>query len=130
MDTNLSGGKEGGASGLVPWVRLLPLAVLIAGCSPGQNMVDDNSLEARLDYQSAHPSLAPPGFTPTPPSRYLRPDISSFVLGPDDVVKISVANQPDLETTQPVRPDGKVAFFPTGDVQQQAGQSNNSEKKS
>jgi protein involved in polysaccharide export with SLBB domain len=116
MDTNLSGGKEGGASGLAPWVRLLPLAVLIAGCSPGQNMVDDNSLEARLDYQSAHPSLAPPGFNPTPPTQYLRPDNSSFVLGPDDVVKISVANQPALETTQPVRPDGKVAFFPTGDV--------------
>ena len=116
MDMDLSGGKEGGAVGLAPWVSFLPLAVLIAGCSPGQNMVDDNSLEARLDYQSAHPSLVPPGFAPMPPSQYLRPDNSSFVLGPDDVVKISVANQPDLETTQPVRPDGKVAFFPTGDV--------------
>jgi protein involved in polysaccharide export with SLBB domain len=117
MDMNLSGGKEGRTLGLAPWVHLLPLAFLLAGCSPGQNMVDDKALEARLDYQSAHPSLPPQGFTPTPPSRYLRPDISSFVLGPDDVVKISVANQSDLETTQPVRPDGKVAFFPAGDVQ-------------
>jgi len=117
MEMNFSRGKERRTLGLSPWRNILPLAVLLAGCSPGQNMVDDKALEARLDYQSVRPSLPPPGFTPTPPGRYLRPDISSFVLGPDDVLKISVANQPDLETTQPVRPDGKVAFFPTGDVQ-------------
>jgi hypothetical protein len=28
-----------------------------------------------------------------------------------------VLNDPDLETTQPVRPDGKIAFFPAGDLQ-------------
>ena len=32
-------------------------------------------------------------------------------------MKISVLNDPDLETTQPVRPDGKIAFFPAGDLQ-------------
>ncbi len=117
MDMNFSGGKEGRTLGLAPWGLLLPLAVLLAGCSPGRNMVDDRSLEARLDYQAAHPAPPPPGFAPIPPSRYLRPDITSFVLGPDDVVKISVANQTDLDTTQPVRPDGKIAFFPTGDIQ-------------
>ncbi|MFZ0602139.1 MAG: polysaccharide biosynthesis/export family protein [Roseiarcus sp.] len=100
-----------------PLGRVLPLAVLIAGCSPGANMVDDRALEARLDYQSAFPSQAPLGFAPTPPGRYLRPDTTSFVLGPDDIVNISVVNQPDLERTQPVRPDGKIAFFPAGDLQ-------------
>jgi protein involved in polysaccharide export with SLBB domain len=117
MEMNFSRGKESRGLRLPPWRNVLPFAVLIAGCSPGQNMVDDKSLEARLDYQSVHPSLPPPGFTPTPPARYLKPNISPFVLGPDDVLKISVANQSDLETIQPVRPDGKVAFFPTGDVQ-------------
>ena len=100
-----------------PLGRVLPLAVLIAGCSPGANMVDDRALEARLDYQSAFPSQAPLGFAPTSPGRYLRPDTTSFVLGPDDIVNISVVNQPDLERTQPVRPDGKIAFFPAGDLQ-------------
>ena len=117
MDMNFSGGKEGRTLGLASWRLLLSLAVLLAGCSPGANMVDDRALEARLDYQSAFPSPATPGFAPTSPGRYLRPDITSFVLGPDDVVKISVANQSDLETVQPVRPDGKIAFFPTGDIQ-------------
>jgi polysaccharide export outer membrane protein len=93
------------------------LAILLTGCSPGTNMVDDRALEARLNYQKAYPAASPPSFAPTPQSRYLKPDTTSFVLGPDDVVKISVANQSDLEATQPVRPDGKVAFFPTGDLQ-------------
>jgi polysaccharide biosynthesis/export protein len=117
MDTIFTRGKERPTFGLAPWRRLLPLVVLLAGCSPGKNMVDDRALEARLDYQSAFPAQTPPGFAPTPPGRYLRPDITSFVLGPDDVVKISVANQSELDTTQPVRPDGKIAFFPAGDVQ-------------
>ena len=97
--------------------RVLPLAVLLAGCNPGANMVDDRALEARLDYQSAFPSPAAPQFAPTSLGPYARPDITPFVLGPDDVVNISVANQPDLERTQPVRPDGKISFFPAGDLQ-------------
>jgi polysaccharide biosynthesis/export protein len=117
MKMNLGRGKESRTLGLPPWRKVLSLAVLLAGCSPGQNMVDDRALEARLDYQSVHPAAPQPGFAAIPPSRYLRPDVTSFVLGPDDLVKISVANQSELDTTQPVRPDGRIAFFPTGDVQ-------------
>ena len=32
-------------------------------------------------------------------------------------MKISVLNKPELDTTEPVRPDGKIAFFPAGDLQ-------------
>jgi len=124
MDRIFAGGRERPSLGLHMWrrfLRLLPLLVLLAGCSLGKNIVDDRALEARLDYQTVYPSLPPPGFAPNPPSRYLRPDATSFVLGPDDIVKISVANEianeSGLDTTQPVRPDGKIAFFPTGDVQ-------------
>jgi polysaccharide export outer membrane protein len=117
MDMYFSGGKEGRTLGLASWRLLLSLAVLLAGCSPGANMVDDKALEARLDYQRAFPSPATLGFAPTSPGRYLRPDITSFMLGPDDVVKISVANRSELDTVQPVRPDGKIAFFPAGDIQ-------------
>jgi hypothetical protein len=117
MDMNFGGGKEGRTLGLASWRLLLSLAVLLAGCSPGANMVDNKALEARLDYQSAFPSPATVAFAPTSAGRYLRPDITSFVLGPDDVVKISVANQSELDTVQPVRPDGKIAVFPAGDIQ-------------
>ena len=66
--------------------RSPPWLYVIAGCSPGANMVDDRALEARLDYQSAFPSRAPllEVHAPTPPGRYLRPDTTSFVLGPGD----------------------------------------------
>ena len=94
MDMYFSGRKEGRTLGLASWrLLLLSLAVLLAGCSPGANMVDDKALEARLDYQSAFPPPATLGFAPTSPGRYLRPDTTSFMLGPDDVVKISVANR-------------------------------------
>jgi polysaccharide export outer membrane protein len=116
MDPTITLGNERPSHMPALWRLLPPLLVLLAGCSPGKNMVDDKALEARVDFQSAYPSPPPPGFAPTPPSRYLKPDATSFVLGPDDVVKISVVNQSDLDTTQPVRPDGKIAFFPAGDI--------------
>ncbi len=94
---------------------ILPLVVL-TGCAPGKNIVDDRALQARVEYQGA-PVSATSGFAPTPSARSLTPEISSFRLGPDDIVKISVFNDPDLEATQPVRPDGKIAFFPAGDLQ-------------
>jgi polysaccharide export outer membrane protein len=120
MDRIFTGGRERPSLGLDTsrrFLRLLPLLVLLAGCSPGKNMVDDKALEARVDYQSAHPAAPPPGFAAIPPGRYLRPDVTSFVLGPDDLVKISIANESELDTVQPVRPDGKIAFFPAGDIQ-------------
>ena len=113
MDTIFPIRKE--LQGWPLWRALLFVIPLIAGCSPGKNMVDDNALEARLGYQLAFPASSPAGFDPS--SSYLRPGAASFALGPDDVVKISVANQSELDTTQPVRPDGKIAFFPAGDLQ-------------
>jgi protein involved in polysaccharide export with SLBB domain len=102
---------------LAPLTSILPLVVVLTGCAPGQNMVDQQALQARLEYQSAHPTATATEFAPTPPRGSLASEASSFLLGPDDVVKISVLNDPDLETTQPVRPDGKIAFFPAGDLQ-------------
>ena len=96
---------------------LLPLAVVLTGCAPGKDIVDERALQARLDYQSTRPTATATEFAPKPSTGSLAPEVSSFRLGPDDVVKISVLNDPDLETTQPVRPDGKIAFFPAGDLQ-------------
>ncbi len=97
--------------------QILLLAIFLTGCSPGKDMIDQRALQARLDDQSAHPTATTTEFTPTPSRLSLTPVATSFLLGPDDVVKISVLNQPDLDTIEPVRPDGKIAFFPTGDIQ-------------
>ncbi len=84
---------------LAPLTSILPLVVVLTGCAPGQNMVDQQALQARLEYQSAHPTATATEFAPTPPRGSLASEASSFLLGPDDVVKISVLNDPDLETT-------------------------------
>ncbi len=117
MDLNLALGKVHPGMRLVFLRSILPLVVVLTGCAPGKDIVDERELQARLEYQSMHPTSTTPKFTPTPSSRSLTPEVSSFLLGPDDVVKISVLNDSDLETTQPVRPDGKIAFFPGGDLQ-------------
>jgi protein involved in polysaccharide export with SLBB domain len=96
-------------------LRQLLLAMLLAGCSPGKDSIDEQALQARVEYQNAHPTAAE--FAPSPSRGSLIPEVSSFLLGPDDIVKISVLNQPDLNIVEPVRPDGKIAFFPTGDLQ-------------
>jgi len=45
-----------------------------------------------------------------------------YQLGVDDTVQVSVWKNPDLSTTEPVRPDGKISVPLIGDVQA-AGQS-------
>lgn len=41
---------------------------------------------------------------------------SEYVLGPDDVIEISVSNHADLNRALTVRPDGKITFPRAGDV--------------
>src|SRR5271165_4154419 len=110
-------GKEHSGMRLASLRQILLLAIFLTGCSPGKDMIDQRALQARLDYQSAHPTAATTEFVPTPSRLSLTPEATSFRLGPDDVVKISVLNQAYLATTEPFRPDGKITFFPTGDLQ-------------
>jgi polysaccharide export outer membrane protein len=101
----------------VSLTHVLVTAVALAGCVPGQNMIDQTALQARTDAQKAHAPSAKAAFTPVPTAPALPPADASFVLGPDDLVRISVLNNAELNTVQPVRPDGKIAFFPAGDLQ-------------
>jgi polysaccharide biosynthesis/export protein len=41
---------------------------------------------------------------------------SEFKLGPDDVIQISVYQEKDLDTTVPVRPDGKISIPLIGEM--------------
>jgi polysaccharide export outer membrane protein len=102
-------------------MHVLPLVFILAGCYPGKDSIDQRALQSRMEAQ--YPSLPEtvpleqPRGAATRPKLNATPDRSSFLLGPDDLVKISVLNQTDLDTLQPVRPDGKIAFFPAGDIQ-------------
>jgi len=41
---------------------------------------------------------------------------SDYVIGADDILRISVWKEPDLSETLPVRPDGKISMSPLNDV--------------
>jgi polysaccharide export outer membrane protein len=43
-------------------------------------------------------------------------DKNSYVIGPDDSLKIDVYGSPDLSTTLPVRPDGMITLPEIGDI--------------
>lgn len=45
------------------------------------------------------------------------PSVKQYVLGPSDVIEVSVWRNPDLSVSVPVRPDGKISVPLIGDVQ-------------
>jgi len=57
---------------------------------------------------------AKPGTPPVPPPA-VAPD--DYVIGADDMLHISVWKEPDLTTTLPVRPDGKISMPLVNDLQ-------------
>jgi protein involved in polysaccharide export with SLBB domain len=54
--------------------------------------------------------------TPRAPSIGI-PTTETLILGPDDVVEVTISNHPDLNTTATIRPDGKITVPRAGDVQ-------------
>ncbi|MGA7158354.1 MAG: polysaccharide biosynthesis/export family protein [Acidobacteriaceae bacterium] len=44
-------------------------------------------------------------------------DESSYVIGPDDALQVTVWQQPNISGTFPVRPDGKISLVLVGDIQ-------------
>jgi polysaccharide export outer membrane protein len=95
----------------------LLLLVPLAGCVAGKNIIDEKALQAQVDGQKTRSAPTITDFTPPASVLASAPDNAAFQLGPEDVVRISVLNKTDLNTVQPVRPDGKISFFPGGDLQ-------------
>jgi polysaccharide biosynthesis/export protein len=70
-------------------------------------------------------TLAKPVLTPTapPPQASNAPapavdaDTSSYVIGPDDSLQVTVWQEASLSGTYPVRPDGKISLVLVGDIQ-------------
>jgi polysaccharide biosynthesis/export protein len=53
---------------------------------------------------------------PVPPVQDADPTTSDYVIGADDVLRISVWKEPDLSETLPVRPDGKISMPLLNDI--------------
>lgn len=60
--------------------------------------------------------LARTGNIPKDVSRVVTPDLN-YVIGPEDLLDISVWKEPELTRTVPVRPDGKISLPLLNDVQ-------------
>ncbi len=70
---------------------------------------DDNSSAAEPE------KTTPPAETHTAPAApYVPPE---YVIGADDTLRIAVWNEPNLNATLPVRPDGKISLPLLDDVQ-------------
>lgn len=65
---------------------------------------------------SAAPAPPPPAVATTPAAAGTPTDPSSYVIGADDTLQIIVWKEPQLSTTLPVRPDGKISLSLIHDV--------------
>ena len=64
---------------------------------------------ALLASISVAQTTEPPGDTPAPPPQPSGVDENSYLIGPGDTLQIFVWRNPELSTTVPVRPDGKIS---------------------
>ena len=62
-------------------------------------------LVATLSLAQEGQPAVPPATAPSPPEQSVGPD---YIVGPGDTVQIFVWRNPELSTTVPVRPDGKI----------------------
>jgi polysaccharide export outer membrane protein len=88
----------------------LLLFVLVSGIWSGQAA----SAQGEATRASAPVNDDPPAVDQT--ARPLRSD-DSFIIGPEDVLDISVWKEPDLTKQIPVRSDGKISLPLVGDIQ-------------
>lgn len=89
----------------------LLLSVLVSGIWCGQATFAQQSNRAQA---SPTPNPDPPSMDrpPLPPSRA----DDSFIIGPEDVLDISVWKEPELTKQIPVRSDGKISLPLLGDI--------------
>src|SRR5579863_7280534 len=103
--------KIGHTTSKTPWTGLaiFALAVLMPGSAPAQQ----NSERGQKADQVL---LARTGTAAKSVSYSVTPD-ANYLIGPEDLLDISVWKEPDLTRTVPVRPDGKISLPLLNDVQ-------------
>jgi polysaccharide biosynthesis/export protein len=94
------------------WIKLavLALAVSAMACvATAQN----HTGSAQKATKAAVPASANAVTAPTTPADAVDPN---FIIGPSDVLKVSVWKEPEISGTVPVRLDGKITLPLAGDV--------------
>lgn len=88
----------------IKWAgRALACSLVLLGVAVGQNAAPDmNKVNSATDASAPAPASA---------------HDDSYVIGPDDVLAISVWKEPDISRTLPVRSDGKISLPLAGEVQ-------------
>lgn len=94
-----------------PWIGLAIFALTILGSSsaPAQQSADKGQKANQV-------LLARTGTVAKSVPYSVAPD-ANYVIGPEDLLDISVWKEPDLTRTVPVRPDGKISLPLLNDVQ-------------
>jgi polysaccharide export outer membrane protein len=98
------------------WKNVLPKFALLMGClcigvgiASGQTSAQDKA--ARNPSTQSQPNPGPASQTmPTPPG-------NDYIIGPEDVISITVWKEPDVSRSVPVRPDGKISLPLIGEVE-------------
>jgi polysaccharide export outer membrane protein len=88
------------------WLSVVILATLAGAQSNASQGNTAKPAETKVDEPKADKPAAPP--EPT--------SANDYVIGADDVLKISVWKEPDLTETLPVRPDGKISMPLLNDI--------------
>lgn len=86
-----------------PWQTALAVALMLGSMTFAQSAAPAPAQAPADSTAEKNPAAAPAG-----------PD---YVIGPDDVLHISVWKEADLTATLPVRPDGKISLPLLDDVQ-------------
>jgi len=98
------------------WIRfaLLALAVSAMACiaTAAQNRAASAQKATKVMVPAAG-NTAAPMTAPASPSDAVDP---SFIIGPSDVLNVSVWKEPDISRTVPVRLDGKITLPLAGDI--------------
>ena len=95
--------------------NIAPKALLICAVLSSGGMWAQNALPAHLNEASPAVSEAPLSQPVAAPAN--APHDSSFVIGNNDVLAISVWKEPDISRSVPVRSDGKISLPLAGEVQ-------------
>jgi polysaccharide export outer membrane protein len=105
---------------MIPWMRfaavLVALAILIPASAAAQNAAPGARPPAGgRGAPAASEAATPPG--PTPMTGATAPINTDYVIGPGDVLQITVWKNETLSRALPVRPDGKISMPLLQDIQ-------------
>lgn len=87
--------------------------ILICGLTIGQVWAQEGSKKAEQVVAASAIGQPAVVMQPLPP----RVEDDSFVIGPDDVLAVSVWKEPDISRSVPVRSDGKITLPLVGELQ-------------